>query len=95
MAKLHILETLLNNFLHISGEDLEEVNILNFIRENVNPDATEEDVEFYSDMLDDLTPEVDNNTKLLDERNRPSLIALVGYACENECDDLLNEWIKR
>ena len=93
--KVDYLETLLNDFLHISSEDLEEVNILNFIRENVNPDATEEDVEFYSDMLDDLTLEVDNNTKLLDERNRPSLIALVGYACENECDDLLNEWIKR
>lgn len=95
LAKLHILETLLNDFLHIDNEDLEEVNILDFIRENVNPDVTEEDIEFYSDMLDDLTVEVDNNTKLLDKHNRPSLIALVGYACENECDDLLNEWIKR
>jgi hypothetical protein len=27
--------------------------------------------------------------------NRPSLIALVGYACENECDDLLQDWIKQ
>ena len=26
--------------------------------------------------------------------NRPSLIALVGYACENDIDDRLTEWIK-
>ena len=91
--KLHILETLMNEFLHISSEDLEEVNTLDFIKENVKSDATEEDVEFYSDMLDDLTIEVDNDTKLLDEHNRPSLLALVGYACENDID--LDEWIKQ
>lgn len=26
--------------------------------------------------------------------NRPSLIALVGHACIDECDDVLDEWIK-
>lgn len=91
-AKLHILETLLHDFLLINKEDLEEVNTLDFVRENVKPDTAEEDIEFYSDMLDDLTLEVDNNTKLLDKHNRPSLIALVGYACENDID--LDEWIK-
>ena len=93
LAKLHILETLMKDFLHIENEDLEEINTLDFIRENVNPDTTEEDVELYSDMLDDLTIEVDNDTKLLDEHNRPSLLALVGYACENDID--LDEWIKQ
>lgn len=93
-GKIELLVKLMNEFLHINEEDLEEVNTLDFIKENVKSDATEEDIEFYSDMLDDLTLEVDNDTKLLDEHNRPSLIALVGYACENECDDILNEWIK-
>lgn len=92
--KLHILKTLMNEFLHISNEDLEEVDTLDFVKENVKEDATEEDIEFYSDLLDDLTVEVDNNTKLLDKHNRPSLLALVGCACEYECDDLLDEWIK-
>lgn len=95
LAKLHILETLMNEFLHIDETDLEEVNTLEFVRENVKADATEEDVNFYSDMLDDYTLEVDNDTKLLDEHNRPSLVALVGYACENECDDKLTEFIKQ
>ena len=94
IAKLHILETLMNEFLHINKEDLNEVSVLDFVKENVNPDVTDEDVEFYSEMLDDITLEVDNDTKLLDEHNRPSLIALVGYACQNEIDDKLVEWIK-
>lgn len=95
LAKLHILETLMNEFLHIEKSDLEDVDTLNFVRENVKSDATEEDVNFYSDMLDDYTLEVDNNTKLLDEHNRPSLVALVGYACENECDEKLTDFIKQ
>ena len=94
VAKLHILETLMREFLHINKEDLNEVSVLDFVKENVNPDVTDEDVEFYSEILDDITLEVDNDTKLLDEHNRPSLIALVGYACHNEIDDKLVEWIK-
>lgn len=45
-------------------------------------------------MGNDITLEVDNDTKLLDEHNRPSLVALVGYACQNDIDDKLVEWIK-
>lgn len=93
VKKVDYLETLMNEFLHINKEDLEEVNILDFIKENVKENATEEDIEFYSDMLDDLTLEVNNDTRLLDGHNRPSLLALVGYACENDID--LDEWIKQ
>ena len=93
LAKLHILETLMHESLHINKEDLEEVDTLEFVKENVSLDITEDDIELYSDILDDLTLEVDNNTKLLDEHNRPSLLALVGYACENDID--LDEWIKQ
>lgn len=92
--KINMVENLMNEFLHINKEDLDDVSVLDFIKENVNPDVTDEDVEFYSEMLDDITLEVDNDTKLLDEHNRPSLIALVGYACQNEIDDKLVEWIK-
>lgn len=93
LAKLELLETLMHEFLLINKEDLEEVDTLEFVKEYVKSDATEEDVEFYSAVLDDLTLDVDNNTKLLDKHNRPSLVALVGYACENDID--LDEWIKQ
>lgn len=95
IEKIEFMESLMNEYLHIDEIDLEKVNTLDFVRENVKSDATEEDVSFYSDMLDDYTLEVDNNTKLLDEHNRPSLVALVGYACENECDDKLTNFIKQ
>lgn len=92
VEKMKHLEALMHEFLLINKEDLEEVDTLEFVKENVKSDATEEDVEFYSELLDDLTLEVDNDTKLLDKHNRPSLVALVGYACENDID--LDEWIK-
>ena len=91
IKKLQLLEEFMLEFLHINQEDIKEVNTLDFIKKNVKESVTEEDVEFYSDILDDLTVEVDNNTKLLDKHNRPSLVALVGYACENDID--LDEWI--
>lgn len=94
VAKLHILETLMNEFLHINKEDLDDVDIVDFVKENVDSNITNEDVELYSEILDDITLEVDNDTKLLDEHNRPSLVALVGYACQNDIDDKLVEWIK-
>lgn len=90
--KLHILETLMKEYLHI--KEIKQVNdTLEFVKENVNPYITEEDIKLYSDILDGLTLEVDNNTNLLKENNRPSLLALIGYACENDID--LDEWIKQ
>ena len=97
LAKLDILDKLMREYLHIEeteNDEFEESSVLEFVKENVNSDITEEDIELYSDILDDLTLEVDNDTKLLDEHNRPSLVALVGYACQNDIDDKLVEWIK-
>lgn len=92
--KINMVENLMNEFLHINKEDLKEINVVDFVKENVNPYVTDEDVDFYCELLDDLTVEVDNDTKLLDEHNRPSLVALVGYACQNDIDDKLVQWIK-
>lgn len=94
-TKLHILEALMLEFLHINKEDTEEVSTLEFVKENVDINITEEDVEDFLNMLDDYTLEVDNNTKLLDENNKPSLTALVAYACKNDCDEKLTDFIKQ
>lgn len=94
VAKLHIIETLMNEFFNIKEvEETEEINVLDFVKENVKADATDEDIELYEDILSDLTLEVDNNTKLLDKNNLPSLIGLVGYAIEKDIDSLLTQWI--
>lgn len=91
IKKLHILETLMCEFLGISQKDLQEVDILEFVKENVKEDITEEEIDFCNCILDELTLNVNNDTKLLDKHNRPSLIALVAYACEEDLD--LDNWI--
>lgn len=93
--KLHILETLMHEFLHINEEEIKEESIVDFVRENIKSDVTEDDVELYELMLDDFTLEVDNDTKLLNKENRKSLVGLVAYACENDTDNSLEEWIKQ
>ena len=91
LAKLHILETLMCEFLGVNQEDLQEVDVLEFVKENVKENITEEEIDFCNCILDELTLNVNNNTKLLDKHNRPSLIALVAYACEEDLD--LDNWI--
>lgn len=92
-GKIDLLVKLMRELLHIDEIDLEDIDVLKFVKENVKKDIEEEDIDFYIDMLSDLTINVNNNTKLLDSRNKPSLIALVGYACENDID--LDEWFKK
>ena len=83
IAKLHILETLMNEFLHIKkvkSDEIEESSVLDFVKDNVNPDTTEEDMEEYEEFYeDDLKIEVDNSSKLLEESNTKSMLALVAY----------------
>lgn len=91
IAKLHILETLMYEFLHIQEGDTKQADLLEFIQKNINPDATQEDVEQYEEVLDELTLYVDNSSKLLDGQNRPSLIAMVAYSFAGDID--LDRWI--
>ena len=83
IAKLHILETLMNEFLHIKkvkSDEIKESSVLDFVKDNVNPDTTEEDMEEYEEFYeDDLKIEVDNSSKLLEESNTKSMLALVAY----------------
>ena len=91
--KLNISDDRFGEFLKefVSNLYKKEVNVLEFVRENVKEDVDLEDIRFYEEMLNDYTVEVDNNSKLLEKHNNPSLIAIVGYAVENEID--LDEWI--
>ncbi len=91
LNKLMILETLMCEYLHIEKEDLEEVNLLEFVRKNVNPDATQEDIEFFRDMLSDFIKKASRGSRLFDKYNQPSLVAVIAYACKN--DIKLDNWI--
>ena len=90
IEKLQLLEDFMQEFLFLADEEKEKVGLLDFIKENVKKEAVQEDLALYQDMLEDLIMEVNNDTKLLDIENRASLIALVGYACEQDID--VDEW---
>ena len=73
----------MNEYLHIEeseNDEFEESSILDFVKNNVNPDTTKEDMEEYEEFYeDDLKIEVDNSSKLLEESNTKSMLALVAY----------------
>ena len=93
IAKLHILETLMNEFLHI--EETEPVTPELFVAEMVDMPAekVKEEMDCYEETLDSL----ENNTirdgsKLLDVANRLSLLAMVAYSYKNDVD--LDDWLE-
>lgn len=104
-GKLDMLENLMLDFLHINeavktesaaAQDYtkSEENVA-FIADVLNADIKEilEDMEIYSDTLDDLifnTVKDGSNSKLVDSANRKSLLAMIAYSYKNEVD--LDNW---
>ncbi|MBC5688146.1 hypothetical protein H8S37_04255 [Mediterraneibacter sp. NSJ-55] len=91
-TKISILKTLMKEFFHKDDEPEEElISDYDFVREVLDYDLRDDQIEFCEELLDDLTINVDNNSKLMDEKNRKSLLAIVTYATENDMD--LDDWI--
>ena len=95
MEKLDFLETLMCGFFGVpkpepeQGTDSEKV--LEFVRDNVVPFATMEDIEQYAEVVGSLLEKSNCNAKLLEEGNRLSLLGVVAYSFENDVD--LDNWI--
>lgn len=97
VAKIHILESLMREYLQIQQEDAGKTALLEFVRDAVRTDITQEDIGLFEEVLEDLTLNVDNSSKLLDQENRPSLIALVAdsFAKDIDLDDWIVDYFKR
>lgn len=100
--KLHILETIMNDFLHnntitadkkenVKVENIEEETTLSFVQKNVNSSIIEEDIEFYESMIDDCV-RVDTEVY---KQCKKALVAIVAYACKNEKDMDFERWIQK
>lgn len=89
--KLYILETLMYEFFDINKEDAENMDILVFVKKNVNPDVGLEDIIQYNEVLECLISKIEHSSELLNKYNRPSMIALVAYSFHHDID--LDEWI--
>jgi hypothetical protein len=83
--KLKAMEETMIDYLGID----EKVR-LRFVKENVNPEVTVEDIEQYESMVEDLSLNVNNESKLLEAENRNALIGVVAYSFLKEID--LDDW---
>lgn len=93
-AKIDTYTTLMMNYLHINPEtaiENSEETTLSFVQENANPDATEEDIEFYRDMVEDCV-RVDEPVY---QQCETAVIAIMAYACMKEQDEEFEKWIQR
>lgn len=93
-AKIDTYTALMMDYLHINTtenvEENTEESILSFVRENANSNATNDDVDFYTDMVEDcvkIDAPVYKSCKM-------ALIALMAYACQKEQDQDFESWIK-
>ncbi len=103
--KLYILETVMDEFLHIEDTDneislkhieidTEVVNEVSFIADivGINKEDVNTDFECYKDTLKDLKNNtIRDGSRLLNEENNLSLLAMVAYSYKEDKD--LDEWM--
>ena len=92
IEKMKHLETLMMEFLEVKSDDLEQVSSLEFVKENVNAEVTQEDIEDYEGDLEILSLDVDNDSKLLEDKNKSSLIAMVAYGYKKDMS--IDSWFR-
>ncbi len=98
--KLDMLENMLMNYLQISEEDKKSIienqviAAKDIIREYVDDGVTDEDIELYEIIANDVSEVVEDiDSGFLTDSNRPSFVALVGYAVKEDIDRSLKEWL--
>lgn len=96
IAKLHILETLMKEYLHIEEvKSIMPVNEEEFISEIVDLpiETVKEDISLYEETLTDLKNNtIKDGSKLLDVANHLSLLAMIAYSYKNDID--LDDWLE-
>ena len=93
ISKLHILETLMREYLHI--EDIKIVTPESFIAETVDMpvEIVKEEMDCYEETLNCLESNaIRDGSKLLDVANHLSLLAMVAYSYKNDID--LDDWLE-
>ena len=92
-GKIELLVKLMKEYLHI--EDVKQITPLDFVKENVDPDITEDDIADYEQFYeDDLKIEVDNSSRLLDDKNINSMLALIAYVMNSNIKiNVFKEWL--
>lgn len=109
--KLYILETIMNDFLHCNKEksnkessdkenekitDNQNVTVGDIIREYIDNDIDDDEIELYEMMANDFSEVIEDiDSEFLSEGNRPSFVALVGYADRIGKSQILYDWLPK
>ena len=94
-GKVDLLVKLMKEYLHIEDAENKLVTKEEFIAENVElpMEEVESDMDVYEDTLKDLEDKtIRDGSKLLNDNNHMSLLAVVAYAYKNDID--LDEWME-
>ena len=94
-SKLHILETLMKEYLHIEDNKEENITTEEFISKVVDMpvETVKEEIEDYKEDLEELQRNtIRDGSKLLNVENQLSLLAMVAYAYKN--DLILDDWLE-
>lgn len=92
--KLYMLEDMMLKFLHIDNGNSSQSNIESFISQNlgINVEAIQTDMDFYNESLNELLDNtVKIDSKLRNEANRLSLLAMMVYSYKEDKD--LDKWM--
>lgn len=87
-AKINLLTMLMCEYFDIELFDNDK--LLSFVRENVDKNISEEDVELYKEISNGLA---DDTTRNVFIKHKPSVIAIIAYSCINDfdLDDIFKE----
>lgn len=97
--KVNHITYLMKNFLHIKDKKIventdntleQEDDVLTFCKETVSGEIEAEDVELYSDMVDDCV-KIDSP---IYQGCKNALIGLMGFAIRQDKDEEFEDWIK-
>lgn len=97
--KLHILDTVMNQFLAENCEsdcetDDHDITVSEILHEYIDDEIDNDEIELYEMMANDVSEYIENiDSDFLSENNRPSFVALVGYADRESTDKYLTGWL--
>ena len=92
VQKISTYTALMKEYLHIEEKEIGiEETTLDFVKENVDQNADEEDIELFDSMILDFV-KIDSPVY---KKCKQALIALMAYACQTDNDDSFESWIKK
>lgn len=92
MDKINGLAELMYDYFNVSRESM-DVDVLEFVKNNINSEVNEEDIELFDVMKEDYFNEINRKSSLCEEQNKPSMLMLIAYICKEEKDEYIKPWL--